>query len=98
MPPDFDFARGKQAQPHGFVFGRRIESNGEDASPVEPVPVSTHDPGGGLVGMPAFRPVPEAVEQPHRDFCKRPRRHDVTMVIGPTPPERVELTNERQLD
>jgi hypothetical protein len=62
VPPDFDLARIKQVQPHGFFFRRRIETNGEDASPLQPVPVPIHGPGSGLSGMPAFRAAPEALE------------------------------------
>ena len=97
VPPDFDLTRIKQVQPHGFFFLRRIQTNGEHASSLHSVPVPIHGPGSGLSGMPAFRPAPEALEQHRRYFLKRPRRHNVTMVIGPTPNQRVELTNELHL-
>jgi len=95
MTPDADFRWIHQLQPERFPAGRPFAGVCHEPVPASQwMPVTLDQPSGAFAGVPASGPTPEAVPQGPFHFLERPLRHDVAMVVGPTPDDGVEMTDQ----
>ena len=93
VTPDADFRWVYQLQPERFPAGRPFAGVCREPVPASQwMPVTLDQPSGAFAGVPASGPTPEAVPQGPFHFLERPLRHNVAMVVGPTPDDGVELT------
>ena len=93
MTPDADFSWVHQLQPERFPAGRPFTGIDREHLPASLwMPVTLDNPPGAFAGVSSSGPTPEAVPQGPFHFLERPLRHNVAMVISPTPNDGIELT------
>src|SRR5208283_1850157 len=98
VPPDFGVSGHSQPQPIRFPVRRSFARVGrKHLAPVQPMPVPTGNPLPGFVWVSAFGPAPERLPQSLVHLPIRSRRHDVAVVVRPTPNDRVELAYQLRL-
>src|SRR5947207_3216451 len=95
VTPDTDLGWVHQLQPERFPARRAFTRVSRKHLPAAQwMPVTLENPLCALFRVPMFGPTPETVSQnPFHLLERRPRRN-VAMVIGPTPNNGVEMTNQ----
>ncbi len=96
VTPDFGFGRINQPRPDGFPRWRPfvcVRRKVPGASSAEP-PVFIGDPAARFARMSAFGPLPEGLPHSIFHFLERLHRHNVAVVVHPTPNDRVELSDQ----
>ena len=95
MTPNADLGWVHQLQPERLPARRAFSRvRCKHPFPAQWTPVTLERPSCAFLRVPTFGPTPETVSQNPFYLLERLHCHNVAMVVGPTPDDRIEMTNQ----